>query len=175
MTTETDLRAITRIVSSYLAYNSLKAPDLPGLIQMVHEGLAGALAPPLPAVYRAPAQAKTQARTRAPTATPTPTPRSSAEIRRSQSTDWLISFENGRPYKALKKHLNARNMSPEQYREKWGLPKDYPMVAASYSAKRADIARIGGLNDRGGREKAVPSPTRKQRARSYVGVAGVGR
>ena len=163
MPTETDLRPfITRIVASCVTYNKMKASDIPLLIQSVHEGLAGVLAGTPPPTPRTQAPARTRPHAQ------TPTPRSAAEIRKSRSTDWLISFENGRPYKCLKKHLNARNMSPKQYRDKWGLPEDYPMVAPSYSAKRADISRALGRRNRGGSE-SIASTSRKW-ARPNIGV-----
>lgn len=72
-----------------------------------------------------------------------------AQIRRSIQPDFLVSFEDGRPYRTLTRHLAARGMTPTGYREKWGLPPDYPMVAASYSAARAEMARRLGLGQRG--------------------------
>ncbi len=67
-----------------------------------------------------------------------PTP---AQVRRSITPEALISFEDGRPYKALARHLAARGLTPDAYRDKWGLPRDYPMVAQSYSAVRSELAK----------------------------------
>ncbi len=64
-----------------------------------------------------------------------------AEIRRSISPEGLISFEDGRAYRLLGRHLSARGLTPDQYREKWGLPRDYPMAAANYSAVRSELAK----------------------------------
>jgi predicted transcriptional regulator len=72
-----------------------------------------------------------------------------AQVRRSIRPDTLISFEDGRPYRTLTRHLAARGLTPAAYREKWGLPPDYPMVAATYSAARAEMARQLGLGQRG--------------------------
>ncbi len=72
-----------------------------------------------------------------------------AEIRRSITPDALISFEDGRPYKTLGRHLSSRGLTPADYRAKWGLPPDYPMTAASYSARRSEFARRMGLSDHG--------------------------
>lgn len=72
----------------------------------------------------------------------------SAQIRKSVTRDALISFEDNKPYKTLRRHLAAKGLTPEQYREKWGLPKDYPMAAPSYSEARAQIARSLGLGGR---------------------------
>jgi predicted transcriptional regulator len=72
-----------------------------------------------------------------------------SQIRRSIRPNALISFEDGRPYRTLTRHLAARGLTPQTYREKWGLPPDYPMVAAEYSAERAQMARKLGLGQRG--------------------------
>lgn len=68
-----------------------------------------------------------------------------AQIRRSIRPDALVSFEDGRAYKTLRRHLSVRGMTPDQYREKWGLPLDYPMVAPDYSKQRSELARSLGL------------------------------
>lgn len=94
-----------------------------------------------------------------------PTP---AQIRRSVTPEALISFEDGRPYKTLKRHLSTRGLTPEQYREKWGLPRDYPMTAPSYSAARSQMAKSLGLGQMGrqGRTKASPRRGGGRRAAS---------
>jgi|SRR6185437_13809891 len=87
-----------------------------------------------------------------------------AQIRKSISPDFLISFEDGRPYKTLRRHLSVRGLTPEQYRDKWGLPNDYPMVSPNYSATRSQMAKQLGL---GGREAVgVPrtAPARRRRS-----------
>ena len=86
---------------------------------------------------------------------------SKQEIKRSITDDYLISFEDGKPYKSLKRHLRTHyDLSPEEYREKWGLPRDYPMVAPSYSESRRELAKKIGL---GRREPVVETPSRKKR------------
>lgn len=70
---------------------------------------------------------------------------SAAEIRKSITPDHLISFEDGKPYKMLKRHVGKLGMTFDQYRAKWGLPADYPSVAASYSARRSELAKENGL------------------------------
>jgi predicted transcriptional regulator len=80
-----------------------------------------------------------------------------AQIRKSVTPDALISFEDGRSYKTLRRHLSIRGLSPDQYREKWGLPADYPMVAASYSAQRSQLARQLGLGNRAGGQGTATS------------------
>ena len=76
-----------------------------------------------------------------------------AEIRRSITPDALISFEDGKPHKQLKRHLATRGMTPNDYRAKWGLPTDYPMVAANSSAVRSALAKKIGLG-----KKPQPAP-----------------
>ena len=118
------------IVSAYVSNNSVGAADLPQLIQQVHDALTQAAS----GVQSEPA-----------------TPLSPAvPIKKSVTPDYLISLEDGRKYKSLKRHLNTRSMSPDEYRAKWSLPKEYPMVAANYSAQRSSLAKTLGLG-RGGR------------------------
>ena len=126
------------IVSAYVANNNVPGPELASLIASTHAALSGlgkAEASSAPATIRA-------------------TP---AQIRKSISHDRLISFEDGRSYKTLKRHLTGLNLNPEAYREKWGLPRDYPMVAASYSETRSALARSAGLGH--GRRKTAPETT----------------
>jgi predicted transcriptional regulator len=98
-----------------------------------------------------------------------------AQIRKSITSDALISFEDNKSYKTLRRHLAARGLTPAEYRAKWGLPDDYPMVAPSYSAARSEMAKTLGLGQRmqaargrssaakgkGGRRKAGPAPVVK--------------
>jgi predicted transcriptional regulator len=77
-----------------------------------------------------------------------------AQIRKSITRDAIISFEDNKPYKTLRRHLAVRGLTPEQYREKWGLPKDYPMVAPSYSEARSSMAKALGLGARGAQARA---------------------
>jgi predicted transcriptional regulator len=73
-------------------------------------------------------------------------------VRRSITPDYLVCLEDGRKFKSLKRHLRTKyNMSPEEYRAKWGLPKDYPMVAPNYAKARSDLAKQMGLGQ-GGRQ-----------------------
>ena len=118
----------TDIVSAYVANNSINAADLPGLIQNVHRALA-------------------QVNTGEDTTPAVP-------LKRSITPDFLICLEDGRKFKSLKRHLRTKyNMSPEEYRAKWGLPKDYPMVAPNYAKARSDLAKQMGLGQ-GGRKPA---------------------
>lgn len=113
------LESTVRIVSAYVTRNSVPAPHLPELLAAVHHTLGGL------ARAREPVNRKL-------------TP---AEIKASIRPDAIISFEDGRPYKALRRHLTTRGLTPEAYRMKWGLPVDYPLVSAAYSATRSNISR----------------------------------
>ncbi len=89
---------------------------------------------------------------------------SPAQVRKSITPEALISFEDNRPYRTLRRHLAARGLTPEEYRAKWGLPDDYPLVAAAYSAKRSALARSIGLGQKRVTAKAAASPTARRRA-----------
>jgi predicted transcriptional regulator len=122
------------IVAAYVSNNSVPATELATLISGIYSALAGlgqGGAPEAPAVEK-------------------PTP---AQIRRSIRPDALISFIDGKPYKALKRHLTTRGMTMEEYRARYGLPRDYPSVAASYSETRSALAKSAGLGQQ--RRKAA--------------------
>jgi predicted transcriptional regulator len=120
-----DFTALTaEVVSAYVANNSLRPADIPDLIDSVHRALQGLSAPP---------QAEPEKR------------EPPVSIRKSITPDFLISMEDGRRYKTLRRHLAGRGLTPEQYREKWGLPHDYPMVAPNYAKQRSELARASGL------------------------------
>ena len=112
------------IISAFVSNNSLSTADLPSLISNVHAALESLGKPGQQDVEK-----------------PTPP----VPIKKSIAPDYLISLEDGRRYKSLKRHLAGRGLTPEQYREKWGLPWDYPMVAPTYSAQRSQLARNLGL------------------------------
>ena len=122
----------TDIVSAYVGNNTVAASDLHALIHAVHRALSGA--------------------TSAPEA-PEPAPKEPAvSIKKSITPEFLICLEDGRKFKSLKRHLRTKyDMSPEDYRAKWGLPKDYPMVAPSYAQARSNLAKQMGLGQ-GGRK-----------------------
>jgi predicted transcriptional regulator len=81
-------------------------------------------------------------------------------IKKTVTPDYLISLEDGRRYRTLKRHLAGRGLTPEQYRQKWGLPPDYPMVAANYAAQRSELAKSIGL----GQKPVVRRPRSTQAA-----------
>ena len=80
-----------------------------------------------------------------------------SEIKKSITEESLISFEDGRPYKSLKRHLTTRGLTPADYREKYGLPSDYPMTHPAYSARRSELAKSIGLGSKGRTAKASPA------------------
>jgi len=121
------------IVAAFVSNNKLSPSEVPQLILSVHKALMEA---------------------GAPTAEPDPAPTPAVSIKKSITPDHLISLEDGKKYKSLKRHLTSRGMTPDEYRTKWGLPKDYPMVAASYSAQRSNLAKTLGL----GRKALADAP-----------------
>jgi predicted transcriptional regulator len=127
------------LVSAYLAHNSLQKSDIPALIASVHASLQALGAPkPAPEAER-------------------PVP--AIPIKKSVTPDYIVSLEDGRRYKSLKRHLSGRGLTPEQYREKWGLPHDYPMVAPNYAKQRSELAKSMGLG-RQGRPAPASAPAR---------------
>ena len=131
-----DLSTLTAdIVSAYVSNNKVQASDLAAVISQVHQAL-GSVGQPV-----------------APVQPETPKP-SAAEIRKSRTPEFLTSFVDGRKYKSLKRHLTTNGLTPDEYRTRFGLPKDYPMVAESYSAQRSALAKTLGL----GRKAAAPEP-----------------
>jgi predicted transcriptional regulator len=129
------LSLTTDIVAAFAGHHTVAMGDLPGLISSVFAAL------------RTAGQAEEKA-------SEPPTP--AVPIRKSVSPDFLICLEDGKKLKTLKRHLNVRyNMSPEAYRQRWGLPQNYPMVAQAYAAQRSSLAKRLGL----GRKPApVPPP-----------------
>ena len=132
------------IVSAYVAKNSVRPEDLTTLISAVHSALSGVGSgngAAAPEEKREPA----------------------VSIKKSITPDFLISLFDGKKYKSLKRHLRTSyNMTPEQYREYFGLPRDYPMVAPNYAAARSALAKNMGLGQqrkksggKGGRKKAA--------------------
>ena len=131
------------VVSAYVANNTLQVSELPNLIASVHASLS---------------------KLGDPEAEPAPeklTPL--MPIKKTITPDFLISLEDGKHYKSMKRHLSGRGLTPEQYRQKWSLPRDYPMVAPNYSAQRSELAKSLGLGRK--REEPAPSPAKRGRAR----------
>lgn len=126
MADQENLAAMTAsIVSAYVENHQMKPSELPALIQTVHQALAqlgregdGVSERSAPAV----------------------------SVKKSITSEYLVCLEDGRKFKSLKRHLRTRyNMTPEEYRAKWGLPTDYPMVAPNYARVRSNLAKNMGL------------------------------
>ena len=121
----------TEIVSAYVSHNSVSPGDLPRLIADVHGALRSLQTNEAPA--------------------PVEELKPAVPVRKSIASDYIICLEDGKKFKSLKRHLRTHyNLSPEEYREKWGLPADYPMVAPSYSATRSKLAKDNGLGRKAG-------------------------
>ena len=139
------------IVSAFVGNNSVTRSDLSALINSVHAALvqiaSGTSAP-----------AKPEALVPA------------VSVRSSLKPDWLVCLDDGKRFKSLKRHLAALGMTPDQYRAKWKLPPDYPMVAPNYAAQRSALAKQMGLGQKGGdvlKQKSTKSKTEKpKRVRS---------
>lgn len=131
-TAEADLIELsTEIVSAYVSHNAVSSGDLPKLIAEVHGALRALHANEVLA--------------------PVEELKPAVPIRKSVTDDYIICLEDGKKFKSLKRHLQTHfNLSPEEYREKWGLPADYPMVAPSYSATRSKLAKVNGLGRKAG-------------------------
>jgi predicted transcriptional regulator len=136
------LSRLTRdLVCAYVARNAVPVAQVPELIRTVHGSLSR-LAAGAEAIGT-------------PTSAPAREPASPAVVKKSITNDALISFIDGKPYKTLRRHLTAHGLSPEQYRRRYGLPADYPLVAPSYSKARSDLAKAIGLGVPGALAKAA--------------------
>ena len=118
------------IVSAYVGHNLVSVADLPKLIADVHAAL-----------QRLTIQA-------VPEEGLSPTP--AVSIRKSVTPDFIVCLDDGKKFKSMKRHLSQLGMTPDQYRSKWGLPSDYPMVAPNYSATRSALAKSAGLGRKPG-------------------------
>ena len=116
----------TEIVSAYVSHNALSVTDLPKLIADVHSALRGLRSNTAPE--------------------PAEELRPAVPVKKSVAADYIICLEDGKKFKSLKRHLRTHyNLTPEEYRAKWGLPHDYPMVAPNYAKARSDLAKKMGL------------------------------
>jgi len=137
------------IVAAYVSNNSVAAADLPALIEAVHRAL-GQLG--------------------TPAAAPVEELKPAIPIKKSVTPEYIICLEDGKKFKSLKRHLRTSyGMSPEAYREKWGLPKDYPMVAPAYAAARSELPKNMGLGQ--SRKKAPAAPAKKPARRAKAAAA----
>jgi predicted transcriptional regulator len=129
------LELTAEIVSAYVANNSLPQNELPALLRSVHDALhhtaAGKADEPAPALVPA------------------------VPVKKSVTPDYIVCLEDGKKFKSLKRHLRTQySMTPEQYREKWGLPADYPMVAPNYAKARSELAKEMGLGQQRRKRRA---------------------
>jgi predicted transcriptional regulator len=121
------------IVSAYVSNNTVQPSEIPGLISQVHAALL---------------------RVATGADTPGEATRPAVSVKKSMTSEYLVCLEDGKRFKSLKRHLRSQyNMSPEQYREKWGLPSDYPMVAPNYAVARSQLAKKMGLGQQRRRAK----------------------
>ncbi|MDO9427350.1 MAG: MucR family transcriptional regulator [Methylobacterium sp.] len=167
MTQEVDyLELSADIVAAYVSNNSLPPTEIGKFLVGVHAAIKGL------------AEGGSAASEEDKVVKATP-----AQIKKSMTPDALISFEDGKSYKTMRRHLTLRGLTPEGYRAKYGLPADYPMVAASYSAARSALARSFGLGQTrkgsgkaaqaeaeatGGETQAVAKPKRAGRPRKAI-------
>ena len=120
------VRLVAEVVSAYVGFNTVASSEVPGLIKTVHESFQAAQTHDEPVAQELPKPA--------------------APIRKSVHDDYIICLEDGKKLKMLKRYLRTQyGMSPEEYRRKWGLPPDYPMVAPRYSRQRSAFAKKIGL------------------------------
>ena len=139
----TFIELTAEIVAAYVAKNSIQASGLPDLIASVHAAVAG-LSKPSVAAPESPVPA--------------------VNPKKSVHADYIVCLDDGKKFKSLKRHLSKLGLTPAEYRAKWGLAANYPMVAPNYAAVRSALAKSIGL----GRKKAepVPEPVRKKRGRA---------
>jgi predicted transcriptional regulator len=127
------------IVGAYVSKNSLPSAALTDLISRVHQSLTGLSS-----------RQKVEATAALVPAVP---------IKKSVTPDYIISLEDGRKFKSMKRYLGLKNMTPAEYRAKWGLPQDYPIVAPNYAIQRSELAKKLGL----GRKAIAPTPSKGKR------------
>jgi predicted transcriptional regulator len=127
------LRLTAEIVAAYVSKNPLPAQQIPEVISTVYSSLTGLNSAPKLAAAEPPKPA--------------------VPIRKSVTPEYIVCLEDGKKLKMLKRHLRSTyNMTPDEYRAKWGLPADYPMVAPNYAAQRSDFAKKIGLGRTSGRQ-----------------------
>jgi predicted transcriptional regulator len=131
METKVDIVDMTaEIVSAYVGNNTIGAGELPGLIQQVYSALNDATRNGLDA--------------------PKEALKPAINVKKSVMPDYIVCLEDGKKFKSLKRHLRTHyNLTPDEYRLKWGLPKDYPMVAPHYAEARSALAKKMGLGQKG--------------------------
>lgn len=134
------------IVSAYVSHNALSLSDVGKLVRDVFMALGNVSAPVEAPPMAAPA----------------------VSVRKSVTPDYLICLDDGMKFKSLKRHLRKLGMTPQQYRDKWHLPADYPMVAANYSATRSGMAKSLGLGRKAAPAVAEPTPSKSRRKMAEI-------
>jgi len=137
------LSLTAKVVSAYVSKNSLPTAALASVIAQIHQSLTALTG--AQAVELVPA----------------------VPIKKSITPDYIISLEDGRKFKSMKRYLGLLGMSPVEYRQKWGLPANYPMVAPNYAAARSALAKTMGI----GRKPKTVQPTKAKRTRSEARAA----
>lgn len=128
------LELTAQIVAAYIGNNSVPSGEIANLIGQVHTALTRVVG--------------------VPAAAPADAAKPAVPVRRSIASDYIVCLEDGKKFKSLRRHLRTQyDMTPEQYREKWGLPPDYPMVAPNYAAARSQLAKQMGLGQQRRRRK----------------------
>ncbi len=130
METSDSIKLAAEIVAAFVSYNPLPKSELPALIEAVQTAV-GKLA-------KAPESSPPHLEAKAP----------AVPVRKSVAPDYLICLEDGKRFKSMRRHLTQLGLTPEQYREKWNLPSDYPMVAPNYAAQRSAMAKKIGLGQK---------------------------
>ena len=136
MATPDSVELAAEVVAAFISNNPLPRGELPALIQAVHSAVER--------LGKGPESAPPQVEMKSP----------AVPIRKSVTPDYLICLEDGKQFKSLRRHLAGLGLTPEQYREKWRLPADYPMVAPSYAAQRSAMAKSMGFGQTRGRTGA---------------------
>ena len=132
------LTRVAEIVSSYVSHNPLTPSDLPKLIAQTHRALRSLTTGEVPSSEEPPAPA--------------------VPIKKSITPDFLICLDDGLKFKSLKRHLAGLGMTPDQYRAKWGLSPDYPMVAPNYATTRSLLAKSSGLGRKNTSSRTIRRP-----------------
>ena len=133
------INLVADIVSAYVSNNSVPAADLPALIATTHSALTSLGSPAAAPVEEKPVPA--------------------ISVKKSITPEYLVCLEDGKKFKSLKRHLRtAYDMTPEQYRQKWSLPADYPMVAPAYAEARSNLAKKMGLGQQRRKDTAGKRP-----------------
>jgi predicted transcriptional regulator len=120
----------SEIVAAYVRHNSVPVAEMPSLIRSVYDTLTSLGSPEAPEASTEPLKP-------------------AVSIKKSVTDEFIISLEDGRKFKSMKRYLAGLGMTPADYRAKWGLPSDYPMVAPAYAARRSELAKTIGLGRKG--------------------------